>query len=41
MILRALVAEYLELGDIIGDSQRLKRRDELASARCSPGESCR
>lgn len=31
MIMRGLVAEYLQLGDTIGESRRLARRDELAS----------
>lgn len=31
MIMRGLVAEYLQLGDAIVESRRLKRRDELAS----------
>jgi hypothetical protein len=31
MIMRGLVAEYLQLGDVAGESRQLKKRDELAS----------
>lgn len=34
MIMRGLVAEYLQLSDSIGEQHRLGRRDELASNFC-------